>query len=151
MVKIYELEAREERWMDALLEVWEKSVRATHLFLSEEEIGKIKEYVPMALEQVAHLIVAEENGIPAGFMGVEKERLEMLFLAPEERGRGLGKRLLLHGIETYGIMEVTVNEQNPQVVGFYRHLGFETYRRTELDEEGNPYPLLYMKREEKEQ
>lgn len=127
MVKIYELEAREKRWMGALLEVWEKSVRATHLFLSEE------------------------NGIPAGFMGVENGRLEMLFLAPEERGRGLGKRLLLHGIETYGIMEVTVNEQNPQAAGFYRHLGFETYRRTELDEEGNPYPLLYMKREEKEQ
>lgn len=127
MVKIYELEAREKRWMGALLEIWEKSVRATHLFLSEE------------------------NGIPAGFMGVENGRLEMLFLAPEERGRGLGKRLLLHGIETYGIMEVTVNEQNPQAAGFYRHLGFETYRRTELDEEGNPYPLLYMKREEKEQ
>ena len=41
--------------------------------------------------------------------------------------------------------EVTVNEQNPQV-GFYEHLGFQTYKRTECDEEGNPYPLLYMKR-----
>ncbi len=42
--------------------------------------------------------------------------------------------------------EVTVNEQNPQVVGFYEHLGFQTYKRTECDEEGNPYPLIYMKR-----
>ena len=42
--------------------------------------------------------------------------------------------------------EVTVNEQNPQAVGFYEHLGFQTYKRTEGDEEGNPYPLLYMKR-----
>ena len=42
--------------------------------------------------------------------------------------------------------EVTVNEQNPQDVGFYEHLGFQTYKRTECDEEGNPYPLLYMKR-----
>lgn len=39
-----------------------------------------------------------------------------------------------------------VNEQNPQAVGFYEHLGFVTYKRTVLDEEGNPYPLLYMKR-----
>ena len=39
-----------------------------------------------------------------------------------------------------------VNEQNPQAVGFYEHLGFQTYKRTECDEEGNPYPLLYMKR-----
>lgn len=42
--------------------------------------------------------------------------------------------------------EVTVNEQNPQAVGFYEHLGFQTYKRTECDEEGNPCPLLYMKR-----
>ena len=40
--------------------------------------------------------------------------------------------------------EVTVNEQNPQAVGFYEHLGFQTYKRTECDEEGNPYPLLYI-------
>ena len=42
--------------------------------------------------------------------------------------------------------ELTVNEQNPQSVGFYEHLGFQTYKRTECDEEGNPYPLIYMKR-----
>ena len=73
-------------------------------------------------------------------MGTENGRLEMLFLAPEERGQGLGKQLL-----QYGIQELTVNEQNPQAVGFYAHMGFETYRRTTLDEEGNPYPLLYMR------
>ena len=42
--------------------------------------------------------------------------------------------------------EVTVNKQNPQAVRFYEHLEFQTYKRTECDEEGNPYPLLYMKR-----
>ena len=74
------------------------------------------------------------------------DALEMLFLAPEERGKGIGKQMLQYGIENYGIVELTVNEQNPQAVGFYEHMGFETYKRTELDEEGNPYPLLYMKR-----
>lgn len=46
---------------------------------------------------------------------------------------------------TASMQEVTVNEQNPQAVGFYEHMGFRTYKRTDLDEEGNPYPLLYMK------
>ena len=54
-----------------------------------------------------------------------------------------------HGIRYYGIREVTVNEQNPQAVRFYQHIGFETYKRTDYDEEGNPYPLLYMRRTEK--
>ena len=48
----------------------------------------------------------------------------------------------------YGVRELTVNEQNPQAVGFYRHMGFETYKRTEQDEQGGPYPLLYMRRKE---
>ena len=78
-------------------------------------------------------------------MGIQNGRLEMLFIAPEERGKGIGKQLLQYGFQNYWIYEVMVNEQNPQAVGFYEHMGFETYKRTELDEEGNPYPLLYMK------
>ena len=54
-------------------------------------------------------------------------------------------QVLQYGVQNYGIREVTVNEQNPQTVGFYEHFGFETYKRTACDEEGNPYPLLYMK------
>ena len=38
-----------------------------------------------------------------------------------------------------------ITEYVPQEAGFYEHLGFQTYKRTECDEEGNPYPLLYMK------
>lgn len=79
-------------------------------------------------------------------MGIEGEWLEMLFLAPDARGAGLGRRLLEYGVAHYGVRELTVNEQNPQAVGFYRHMGFETYMRTETDEQGGPYPLLYMRR-----
>lgn len=147
-MKIYEVETRDDALIQQLLTVWEASVRATHVFLSEAEILQIKEYVPQALNAVAHLIVAEEKpGEPVGFMGVENGRLEMLFLSPKERGQGLGKRLLQMGIDQYGVNEVSVNEQNPQAVGFYKHLGFVTYKRTDHDEEGNPYPLLYMKLE----
>lgn len=100
----------------------------------------------MAIENVEYLIIAEkEFGEPVAFMGIDSNRLEMLFLSPEVRGKGLGKQLLQYGIETYNIQELTVNEQNPQAVGFYEHMGLQTYKRTEYDEEGNPYPLLYMR------
>lgn len=146
-MKIYEVQVRPPRLIESLLPVWEDSVRATHLFLSDAAIRQIKGYVPQALQQVEHLIIAEkEAGCAVGFMGITGERLEMLFLSSVERGRGTGRRLLQYGIAVYGIREVTVNEQNPQAVGFYRHLGFTAYRRTERDEEGNPYPLLYMRR-----
>lgn len=146
-MKIYEVKERTELLVDQLLNVWEESVRATHHFLSDEEIRRIKGYVPQALAGVQSLVIAVNgSGEPAAFMGVEDHRLEMLFLAPGERGKGLGKQLLLYGIQNYGVQELTVNEQNPQAVGFYEHMGFETYKRTDHDEEGGPYPLLYMKR-----
>lgn len=122
-------------------------MRATHLFLSEAEIQEIKAYVPQALTGVSRLLVAERApGQPVAFMGIEGPRLEMLFLSPAERGAGLGRQLLEYGIRHYHLQELTVNEQNPQAVGFYQHMGFETYRRTDCDEQGGPYPLLYMKR-----
>ncbi len=145
-MRIYEVSKRTPQLIGQLLQVWEASVRATHLFLSDAEIKQIKEYVPQALNGVKHLIVAEnESGDPAAFFGTEDNRLEMLFLLPGERGKGLGRQLLQYGIEHYNIQEVTVNEQNPQAVGFYEHMGFATYKRTDHDEEGNPYPLLYMR------
>lgn len=144
-MKIYEVLNRNQPLVEILLQLWERSVRATHLFLSDGEVKRIREYVPQALEEVEHLIVAEA-GNSVAFMGVQKGRLEMLFIEPKERGKGIGKELLRYGIETYGIREVTVNEQNPQAIGFYEQMGFEIYKRTDLDEEGNPYPLLYMKR-----
>ncbi len=142
-VKIYEVSSRNQNLLKELLDIWERSVRATHSFLSDAEVKNIKEYVPQALAGVEHLILAETEK-PIAFMGTQNGRLEMLFIAPEERGKGIGKQLLQYGFQNYGIYEVTVNEQNPQAVGFYEHMGFETYKRSELDEEGNPYPLLYM-------
>ena len=69
----------------------------------------------------------------------------MLFLLPEARGKGLGRALLQYGVERYDLREVTVNEQNLQARGFYERMGFQVYRRTETDEQGGPYPLLYMR------
>ena len=134
--------------LDALTAVWERSVRATHWFLSASEIDAIRKDVPKALQTVEHLILAmDESGEPIGFMGIAGKKLEMLFLAPEERGKGLGKKLIRYGIETFGIRTVTVNEQNPDAVSFYKKMGFSVYKRTEIDEEGRPYPLLWMKRD----
>ena len=71
--------------------------------------------------------------------------MEMLFVDPEERGLGVGRLLMERATELFGAREVSVNEQNPQAVGFYEHLGFSAYRRTPTDDEGRPYPLLYLR------
>ncbi|WP_418666056.1 GNAT family N-acetyltransferase [Allofournierella sp.] len=146
-MKIIEVTDRNSLLMEQLLGVWESSVKATHLFLSENEIESIKRYVPQALKEIPHLIAAEnENQVPVGFMGIAEQHLEMLFIAHGERGKGLGKALLRYGMEKYSVKDLAVNEQNPLAKGFYEHMGFKVYKRTENDEQGNPYPLLYMSR-----
>ena len=145
-MNIYETKDRNPQLIEQLMAIWEDSVRTTHLFLSNNEVQRIKNHVPKAICAVSHLIIVESaTHNPVAFMGIENKRLEMLFLSPQERGKGLGRKLIEYGIGNYGIQEVTVNEQNPQAVGFYQHMGFETYKRTDNDEEGNPYPLLYMR------
>lgn len=145
-MNIYELQERTPELLECLLAIWEASVRATHHFLSDAGVKQMKSYVPQALQSVSHLIVVvNASDEPIGFMGIEQNGLEMLFLSPAEREKGIGKQLVQYGVQRYGIQEVTVNEQNPQAVGFYEHLGFVTYQRTDRDEQGNPYPLLYMK------
>lgn len=146
-MKIIELRERPPELLRQLLEIWESSVRATHLFLSEDEINNIEQYVPQALKSVPNLIIAEnQNGRPIGFMGIAEQKLEMLFIADSERGKGAGKRLLQYGIDNYSVNELAVNEQNPLAKGFYEHMGFKVSKRTDIDEQGAPYPLLYMKR-----
>ncbi|MGM0275936.1 GNAT family N-acetyltransferase [Enterococcus mundtii] len=144
-MKIIEVKDRNSALIEQLLKIWESSVRATHLFLSNNEIEEIKKYVPQALKEIPRLIIVEnENQVPIGFMGIAEQHLEMLFISKKERGKGLGKKLLEYGIEKYSVNSLAVNEQNPLAKGFYEHMGFEVYKRTEVDEQGNPYPLLYM-------
>lgn len=145
-MKILEVAEMTQELEEQLIVVWETSVKATHLFLSEQEVEEIKKYVPQALNGIAHLIIVQDkDGRPAAFMGIEEQKLEMLFIAPEERGKGLGRKLIQYGIENYSVNELAVNEQNPLAKGFYEHMGFQVYKRTDHDEQGNPYPLLYMK------
>lgn len=63
-MKIMEVQERTPMLIEQLLAVWEDSVRATHLFLSDEEIRSIKPYVPQAIEGVARLYMATEAGQP---------------------------------------------------------------------------------------
>lgn len=145
-MSIVEIHERDTKLIQELVSVWECSVRATHLFLMENDIENIKAYVPDALSNVAHLVIAKEEDSAIAFMGVEDRRLEMLFVSADKRGKSKGKQLLEYGIREFHIDTLTVNEQNPQALGFYQKFGFEVSGRSETDEQGNPFPILLMKR-----
>ncbi len=85
------------------------------------------------------------NGF-AAFAGIGADRLEMLFVAPSARGKGLGRELVEHVTVHCGVQRVDVNEQNAQAAGFYARMGFRVVSRDALDPSGRPYPILHLER-----
>lgn len=128
-----------------VVEVWEASVRATHHFLKEEDIIYFK---PLILNE--YLKVVDLRGVKndqqkiIGFLGVADRKIEMLFIHPDARGAGVGKLLVEYALQQMNVTKVDVNEHNEQAVGFYKHVGFKTTSRSELDSLGMPYPILHM-------
>lgn len=146
MTKIKEIAGkRSPILVERLTAVWERSVRTTHTFLSEEDIAQIRPCVGTALREVSHLIILGHDESPAGFMGIEGNKIEMLFLAPEYIGLGLGGKLTDIALRDYGTTQVDVNEQNAAALGFYLHKGFHTVSRDALDDQGRPFPILHLK------
>lgn len=137
---------RDDELVEALAEVWERSVRATHAFLAEEDVVGMRPEVREGLRGIPLLAVAFAGETPLGFAGVAEGKLEMLFVDAAARGKGIGAALLRYAVERWGADRLDVNEQNPQARGFYEHEGFHVAGRFELDEAGRPFPLLHMKR-----
>lgn len=146
MIKIESLDTINNKDIEEILDTWESSVRATHNFLSEEDIISIKPQVVEGVKYVSNLLcVRDENNVIKAFMGVHDFKIEMLFVSNENRGNGIGKKLVEYAINVLNVNYVDVNEQNPQALGFYEHMGFQVFEKSELDEQGNPFPILHMK------
>jgi putative acetyltransferase len=132
---------------DVLLDVWLRSVQATHTFLSQEDlhamIPQVRDY--LASSQTSFWVVCDDSGVVTGFMGMSGNTLESLFIAPEFQRRGAGRRLVEIARALHGELTVDVNEQNAAARAFYETLGFVVEGRSELDEQGRPYPLLHMR------
>ena len=145
--------------LDALTDLWEASVRATHDFLAPEDIVFFRQMVRQeALRGVELHVIrkpdskAPETGTSAGqesrhefrtsgktgesrrpegldengmfggfaaFAGIDGDMLEMFFVAPQARGKGVGRQLVEYLVRERGIRRVDVNEQNVQAAGFY--------------------------------
>ena len=144
--RVYDLEKQD--YLE-LIDVWEKSVRATHDFLPEEEIHRLK---PLILDKYFDAVllkcVKNTEGEISGFLGIAGDKIEMLFVLPSAQGQGVGSALCQYAVECQGVTKVDVNEQNPRAREFYEKMGFNVAGSSERDSQGMPYPILHMNRME---
>src|SRR5512147_643651 len=83
---------------EVLLDIWLRSVQATHTFVSEEDI---QSFIPLVQDYLASSepefwVLCSDSGAIMGFMGMAGSKIEALFLAPEFHRHGGGRRLVQH-------------------------------------------------------
>ncbi len=137
-----EIKPYEEKYREQMIFVWEKSVRATHHFVTSEEVERLKELVKQIdfTSYSVHCLISEDRVL--GFLGVDDNVIESLFLDPDYMGQKLGTKLMDFALNTLKANKVNVNEQNSEAIKFYTKFGFKIYERTEKDSHG--YPILKM-------
>jgi putative acetyltransferase len=104
-----------------LLDIWLRSVRATHAFPTVADISflqpRVRDYLASDASEL--YVVCTDAGAVAGFMG----------RSPRSSAE----------------LTVDVNEQNTGARRFYEASGFVVEGRSELDGQGLPFPLLHMR------
>ena len=133
-----------------LLELWERSARATHHFLAEHDIVALRPLVAEELASDAYewWVSALPDDTLVGLLGYAPDTIEGLFVNPDHRGKGVGTALIAHASQlSTGVLRLDVNEQNDAALGFYQRLGFVVVRRSPTDGAGRPFPMLHMRRD----
>ncbi len=130
---------------DCLADIWCRSVDATHDFLTPAYRAELEELVRSFLPEAPLWVAVTEQDQPVAFMLLTAQHMDALFVDPDFRGKGIGKRLVEHALTLAPELTTDVNEQNHQAVAFYKKAGFAVTGRSEKDDLGRPYPLLHLR------
>mgnify|MGYP000742572085 CR=1 FL=1 len=104
--------------------IWCRSVDATHDFLSAQDRADIEVQVRAFLPEAPLWVAVDDNDVPVAFMLLSEHHLEALFVDPDARGTGVGRKLVEHALSLIPDLTTDVNEQNAQAVVFYQKMGF---------------------------
>ena len=127
------------------LGIWRAAVDATHGFLSHEHRAEIDDLVREWLPGVELWIAEDEAGRSVGFLVMDGDLIDALFVDPAVHGKGYGSALLANALILAPEATVDASEQATNAVPFYEARGFVRTGRSETDPQGRPYPLIHLK------
>ncbi len=113
---------------DATIELWRRTWAQHYPRIDfNARVGWWRERWRQELIPVAHVVVAEEDGVPVGFVTVDPKTkyLDQIVVAPEHWGGGVARALLdaAKRLSPSGL-ELLVNKDNARAIRFYEKHGF---------------------------
>lgn len=127
------------------LAIWRDAVDATHGFLTPEDRAEIDGMVQRFLAEAELWLVDGADGRAAGFLVMDGDLIDALFVDPAVHGRGYGTALLDHALTLAPEALVDASEQATNALPFYEARGFVRIGRSETDPQGRPYPLVHLR------
>jgi putative acetyltransferase len=128
------------------LEIWRAAVDATHGFLTPEHRAEIDVLVSERFLPNAELWLATDDAdVPQGFLVMDGDMIDALFVDPAVHGRGIGTRLVEHALSLAPGARVDASEQADNALPFYEARGFVRTGRSDTDPDGRPYPLVHLR------
>lgn len=118
--------------INRVTDLWLKTNLEAHNFIPGQYWIGNYEAVKKMLPQ-AEVYVYEENKIIQGFVGVQEEYIEGIFVSSKMQSHGIGKALLDYIKDKKGRLQLNVYQKNVRAMSFYQREGF-TIQREQLDE-----------------
>lgn len=131
--------------IDSVAEIWLDTNCKAHAFIPasywEHNFASVKEMLPQA-----EVYVYETDQGIQGFLGLNGEYIEGIFVSEAAQSRGIGKCLLDCAKDGKPALRLNVYQKNMRAIRFYRREGFQI-RRSGLDAAtGEPdYEMLWRR------
>ena len=114
--------------MNCVMDIWLKSNIQAHSFIPKQYWLDNFEYAKKGIRS-AEVFVYEDNGRIAGFIGLNQDYIEGLFVSQEFRSRGTGTKLLDFVKGKRFRLSLNVYCENDSAVRFYRKNGFKVNKK----------------------
>lgn len=131
--------------IDSVADIWLDTNRKAHAFIPasywERNFTAVKEMLPLA-----EVYVYETDQGIQGFLGLNGEYIEGIFVSEGVQSNGIGKLLLNHAKDRTPALRLNVYQKNVRAIRFYQREGFQI-RRSGLDAAtGEPdYEMLWRR------
>ena len=118
--------------INRVADIWLTTNLKAHFFISEQYWISNYEFVKEMLPQ-AEVYVYEDDKMIQGFIGINDEYIEGIFVSDEMQSRGIGKMLLDYIKDKKDRLQLKVYQKNVRAMSFYQREGF-TIQSEEMDE-----------------